>query len=183
MNGRCICWNRERGNVASRDRNAATVCLSVFLGFFRSLFFFRPISQSSLYQPATMARLRLELKGLLLLALLSLAGSIHAWTDLNVKMQLEKRALLGGTACTLAAKYGYVRDPIGKNTSFRTNFTRKTTASLSLMVDIRRPFWQFLPGWNRGPFPALLPTGWARQSSFLSPLIISLQLFVDMLTK
>ena len=58
------------------------------------------LDMSSKHQP---------LKALSLLFLLGLANVARAWTDMEAKMVLEARAALGGTACTLAAKYGYVR--------------------------------------------------------------------------
>jgi hypothetical protein len=57
----------------------------------------------------TMSQRKLALRGLLFLSLLGLSGLIHAWTDSAALETLQKRALFGGTACTLAAKYGYVR--------------------------------------------------------------------------
>lgn len=51
----------------------------------------------------------LRLKALFFLALLGLSGFAKAWTDLQVQLAVEKRALLGGNACTLATQYGYVR--------------------------------------------------------------------------
>jgi len=56
-----------------------------------------------------MPRMNSASKALLLMALLGFAGVINAWTDKAALEAMQKRALLGGTACTLAAKYGYVR--------------------------------------------------------------------------
>ena len=98
-------------SMPSEERNSENQCgsLATFHNVLRPHFVTALFA--SCHSALAMSQRKLALRGLLLLCLLGLSSVINAWTDKSVLETLQKRALFGGTACTLAANYGYVRAP------------------------------------------------------------------------
>lgn len=118
-----------------------------------------------------MAHVNPASKALVLLAILGFSNIIHAWTDVAVQREMNARMALGGTACTLATKYGYVRHikaRIIKLFGIFTQFTTSVRQKSPFFIRIGLRSFQFL---FKRPLPFSQPLSLFKMRKRLSSLL------------